>query len=147
MFKEQDKKNNITEEKISWYRKRWFWGVVLAPILIFGSFIFLFEMPLMILRIFSVEVPYPHVFLIYLPYSFIIGISMLIPIETPIYSYYMKTVFTPLSHFLSIIYCLILLFLFYKIFREKRVKIKYPIILLVIFIFSIFGYILLFAVS
>lgn len=140
---EQEKKNNFTEEKIPPYRRRLFWGVVMAPILIFGGFILLFEMPFMILKMFPGGSPYPSVILIYLPYGFILGISILIPFEISAYSFYVKTISTPLSHFLSIIYCIILLFLFYKTFKEKRVKIKYPLIVIAIIIISLFGFFVL----
>ncbi|MCK4553884.1 hypothetical protein KAU19_02895 [Candidatus Parcubacteria bacterium] len=144
MFKnqKQEEKNNTAEEKIPWYRRRWFWGVVLAPILIFG-FMFLIGTMIGIGRMSEGEAFHPSIFLTYLSYGFILGVSILIPLEIPAYPFYVKTIFTPLSHCLTVIYCLILLFLCYKTCKEKRVKIKYPIILLVVFIFSMFGYILL----
>ncbi len=143
MFKNQkpEEKNNITEEKISWYRRRWFWGMVLAPILIFGL-LFFFGIMLGIRRMSPDNVFQPSVFLTFLTYGFILFIFRGIA-----YPFYVKTLFTPLSYLLTTIYCLILIFLFYKTFRERKVKIRYPIILLIIFILSIYGFTFLFIVS
>ena len=142
-------KGSIRDKKTSpipWHHSRWFWGVVMAPILIIG-FIFLVGTMLGIGKMSPGNVFRPSVFLSFLTYGFILGISIIIPFEIPAYSFYTKTIYSTLSHLLTVIYCLIMLFFFYQTIKGKRVEIKYPIILLIIFIISIFGFMTLFIVS
>ncbi len=137
MFKNQKpekKNNNITEEKIPWYRRRWVWGVVLGVVLALVCLcgidilskinpnsslqsiipLFLFQLPIGLFIIGGIK-----------------GVEILYEFIDILFYLYL------------IIYYIGLLILIFITFHRKKVKIKYPFILIVIITTSLFGFIVL----
>ncbi len=127
---EQKKINNFTEEKIPWYRRRWFWGVVLAVV-----FALLLWMSLNSVLTFHVNNSFELLYrlILTLPFGiFIVGGLRAMDYFRGMLSYYF-------SLFYHIIYYLGIFLLIYKTFYKPRVKIKYPLILIAIVVISLFG--------
>jgi len=128
MLKNQggDKKNNPLDQKISWYRRRWFWGVILVVVigLVFWAGIS-----------FLSNIDPNSTF-----WSTIKLFLIQLPLGLPIIG-------GVISGNIFIIYYLIyyfgLLILLFQTLRRKRVKVRYPLILITIIIISYFGFAIL----
>ncbi|MFH1427024.1 MAG: hypothetical protein ABIG60_00635 [Patescibacteria group bacterium] len=136
-----DKKQDLqktTYEKIPWYRKRWFWGVVLV---ITSATVYLFGGGLISAMHLNPSIKYTSwLFLIQFPFGLFLiawgkGLSLyykLTPLQSNIY---------------LIIYYIIFLAFIFKTFYRKKVKIKYPLLLITIVIISLFGLFALYSVN
>ena len=136
-------KKPLPVENVRWHHSRWFWGVVLGVVfvLVYNYYFNLMSLTGAINKSPTSisDISEEFIFSLLIIPSGIVSL-LLIPMgasgrvlynEIPsssifIYSFVM-------------IYYLIILFLLYKTFMHKKVKIKYPIILIAILISSIFG--------
>jgi hypothetical protein len=132
-------------QKIPFWRKRWFWGVVVGAVMalvaVSSPALFLYESIGAWFRI--------AYFFFYLAMSFIVSVPLPLIIlfklvDRPFIIY---DIITNYGYWGITIYLLLyyssILFLFYKAFRNKKVKIRYSIILTTVLIISFIGNIII----
>ncbi len=134
MFKNQkpEEKNNITEEKIPWYRKRWFWGAVL------GAYV----PPIVYLEIKILQ--FEQNIFFSLPRGFTESIYAILNIHAQqilpnFYKYNPSIFYIIYLYIISFLFYIFLAFLIYKIFGQKKIKVKLALLLITILSLSIFG--------
>ncbi|MCK4553886.1 hypothetical protein KAU19_02905 [Candidatus Parcubacteria bacterium] len=128
MFKNQEpeKKNNITEKKIPWYRRRWFWGVViLTTITITASFYY--KTPQNNLS--SIIDLLAGIFWV-VPSGIAVIILAITGVDSSVWPIFLLI--------FKILYLLLLIFLLYQTFRRPNVKVIYVILLITVFLVSAF---------
>ena len=122
---------------IKWYHKRWFWGVMLGVLFIF-SFLYYKSISDIVTghsdNVF--ELLYSFI-MIHLPLGIIATLSVILRIST--FTLIEKLNTNTLYSLLLIIYYLAISILIYKTFRNKKVEIRYPIIIITILLLSMFG--------
>ena len=111
-----------TKHPVPFYRRRWVWGVVLVFTTIWGF------KALLDLNNYSIQNSINYSGLKYFLLGFPGGIAMFLSLASK----------TSYNVFVAIYYLIIALLLFLS-YRRKSVKIKYPIIILIIMLITIFG--------
>ncbi|MBU4331633.1 hypothetical protein KKD19_04010 [Patescibacteria group bacterium] len=124
--KKQDKKNGAKNQKIPWYRRRWFWGMAILAVIIITGFFF-YQAPQNDLR--------SIIDLIGGMFWFVpLGIIVVILAITGVNS----TLWPAILIIFRILYLLLLALLLYKAFYKHRVKIIYPVLVIIVLIISVF---------
>ena len=127
-----EQQNNTPEQKIPWHHARWFWGVVIGVYLI----------PIIILKLKIIQLKQNVLFA--LPRGFTETIYAICNIQATgilpnFYKYNPSVGYKTYLYIFSLIFYIILFFLIYKIFQQKKIKIKLAIPVVIILSLSIFG--------
>ncbi|MBU4512372.1 hypothetical protein KKD19_04015 [Patescibacteria group bacterium] len=139
----EDKKiinKNNPQSKIKWHHRRWFWGAVLGVVFVlvcWSGIDYLSDInpnykPWNLISSFFFQLP--------------TGLFIITGVKGSTTMFY-QLIYTQLSKAYLVIYYITLLGLLFKTLQRKKVKIRYPLILLTIIIISSFGFTLLNAFS